>query len=196
VRLRALLALAAILACSAAGAAELRPWTGATPPLALEDLQGGVHDLAQYKGKVVLVNFWATWCEPCRAEMPSMERLRASLAGQPFEVLGVNMAEPLSRIEKFTATVPVAFTLLRDRDGATARAWGAKVLPASYLVDREGRIRYFVYGEVDWSSAAVRAKVAELLRSSASSTTAASERRSAAGANNPRLSLSAEPSWR
>jgi hypothetical protein len=115
--------------------------------------------------------------------MPSMERLRGSLAGQPFAVLGVNMAEPLSRIEKFMATVPVGFTLLRDRDGATARAWRARVLPASFLVGPDGRIRYYVYGELDWSSAAVRAKVAELLRSSASSSTTASARRSAAGAN-------------
>jgi thiol-disulfide isomerase/thioredoxin len=169
---------------TAALAAELRPWTdGATPPLALEDLQGRMHDLGRYRGKVVLVNFWATWCEPCRAEMPSMERLRASLAGRPFAVLGVNMAEPLSRIEKFTATVPVGFTLLRDRDGTTARAWRARVLPASFLVGPDGRIRYYVYGELDWSSNAVRAKVDELLGSSASSSTTASARRSAAGAN-------------
>ena len=195
--MRALLAVAALLACSMASGTELRPWSGgATPPLALEDLQGRTHELAAYRGKVVLVNFWATWCAPCRAEMPSMERLRQSLAGEPFEVLGVNMAEPLSRIEKFTATGPVGFTLLRDRDGATAKAWRARVLPASFLVDRDGRIRYYVYGELDWSSNAVRAKVGELLRASASSTTRASARRSAAGANNPRLSLSAEPSWR
>jgi thiol-disulfide isomerase/thioredoxin len=182
--MRALLAFAALLALSTANGAELRPWSGGgTPPLALEDLQGGKHDLADYKGKVVLVNFWATWCEPCRAEMPSMARLRSSLVGQPFEVLGVNMAEPLSRIEKFVAAVPLGFPLLRDRDGATARAWRAKVLPASFLVDGHGRIRYYVYGEVDWSSAAVRGKVGELLRSSASSTTTASARRSAAGAN-------------
>ena len=181
---RVLLALAAFLALGTASAAELRPWSGGTtPPLALEDLQGTKHDLADYRGKVVLVNFWATWCEPCRAEMPSMARLRSSLAGQPFEVLGVNMAEPLSRIEKFTAQLPLGFPLLRDRDGATAKAWRAKVLPASFLVDGRGRIRYYVYGEVDWSSAAVRAKVGELLRASASSTTTASARRSAPGAN-------------
>ncbi len=181
---RTLLALAATLVAFTAGAAELKPWSdGAPPPLVLEDLQGKVHHLADYRGKVVLVNFWATWCEPCRAEMPSMERLRSSLAGQPFEVLGVNMAEPLSRIEKFTAMLPVQFTLLRDRDGAVAKAWRAKVLPASFLVDGGGRIRYYVYGEVDWSSPAVRAKVGELLRSSASSTTTASARRSTAGAN-------------
>jgi peroxiredoxin len=175
---------AAILVAAAASAAELRPWSGGeTPGLALEDLQGKTHRLGDYRGKVVLVNFWATWCEPCRAEMPSMEKLRGSLAGQAFEVLGVNMAEPLSRIEKFTDALPLGFPLLRDRDGATAKAWRAKVLPASFLVDGEGRIRYYVYGEVDWSSAPVRAKVAELLRSSTSSTTSASARRSEAGAN-------------
>lgn len=179
--------LLGILLGAGATAAELRPWTGGeAPPLALEDLQGRQHDLADYRDKVVLVNFWATWCEPCRAEMPSMERLRSSLAGRPFEVLGVNLAEPLSRIEKFTAAMPLGFPLLRDRDGAVGKAWRAKVLPASFLVGRDGRIRYFAYGELDWSSAAVRAKVEELLRSSTSSTTAASERRSADGANSPR----------
>jgi thiol-disulfide isomerase/thioredoxin len=129
------------------------------------------------------MNFWASWCEPCRAEMPSIEKLRSSLAGQPFEVLGVNVAEPLSRIEKFTAALPLAFPLLRDRDGAVTKAWRAKLLPASFLIGRDGRIRYFVYGELDWSSDAVRARVEELLRSSASSSTRASARPSAAGAN-------------
>ena len=182
--MRAVLAIAALVVFSVANGTELRPWTGgATPPLALEDLEGRKHDLADYRGKVVLVNFWATWCEPCRAEMPSMERLRAQLAGQPFAVLGVNMAEPLSRIEKFTAMVPVGFTLLRDRDGATAKAWRARVLPASFLVDRDGRVRYYVYGELDWASEAVLGRVRELLRASASSSTTASARRSAAGEN-------------
>lgn len=194
---RAVLAVAALMLLSVANAAELRAWTGgATPPLALEDLEGRTHSLADYRGKVVLVNFWATWCEPCRAEMPSMERLRAQLSGQRFAVLGVNMAEPLSRIEKFTAAVPVGFTLLRDRDGSTAKAWRARVLPASFLVDGDGRVRYYVYGELDWASEPVLAKVRELLRASASSSTTASARRSAAGENKPRLSLKADPSWR
>ena len=182
--MRLLALLAGALLAAGATAAELRPWSGgAPPPLALEDLQGRPHALADYQGKVVLVNFWATWCEPCRAEMPSIEKLRSSLAGQPFEVLGVNVAEPLSRIEKFTAALPLAFPLLRDRDGAVTKAWRAKLLPASFLIGRDGRIRYFVYGELDWSSDAVRARVEELLRSSASSTTRASARPSAAGAN-------------
>jgi thiol-disulfide isomerase/thioredoxin len=182
--MRALFAAAALLLVATANAAELRPWTGgAAPPLALEDLQGRPHALADYKGKVVLVNFWATWCEPCRAEMPSIDKLHSALAGQPFEVLGVNVAEPLSRIEKFTAAMPLAFPLLRDRDGAVAKGWRARLLPASFLIGGDGRIHWFVYGELDWSSAAVRAKVDELLRASASSTTTASARPSAAGAN-------------
>jgi thiol-disulfide isomerase/thioredoxin len=162
---RALGAALLVAVSVAAGAAELKRWDGgATPPLALEDLAGKQHDLAAYRGKVVLVNFWATWCEPCREEMPSIDRLRNSLKGKPFEVLAVNLAEPLSRIEKFSATMPLGFPLLRDRDGAAGKAWKAKLLPASYLIGRDGRIRYVAYGELDWSSDAVRARVAELLQ--------------------------------
>jgi len=161
----ALLAAASCVVSFSIRAIELKPWEGgATPPLALEDMKGQTHNLAEYKGKVVLVNFWATWCEPCRAEMPSIDRLRSSLKGKPFEVLAVNMAEPLSRIEKYSASVPLGFPLLRDRDGAAGKAWKAKLLPASYLIGRDGRIRYVAYGELDWTSDAVRARVAELLQ--------------------------------
>ena len=161
-----LLAAALLAAASfCASGAELRRWEGgATPMLALEDLDGRTHRLADYRGKVVLVNFWATWCEPCREEMPSIDRLRSSLKGKPFEVLAVNMAEPLSRIEKFAAAMPLGFPLLRDRDGTVGKAWKAKLLPASYLIDRDGRIRYVAFGELDWASDAVRSRVTELLK--------------------------------
>jgi peroxiredoxin len=151
-------------AAFAAAAAELRPWSGGpTPELELQDLAGKEHRLADYRGSVVLVNFWATWCVPCREEMPSIDKLRSSLKGKPFEVLAVNLAEPLSRIEKFVAAMPLGFPLLRDRDGTVSKAWKAKLLPASFLIGRDGRIRYVAYGELDWSSDAVRARVAELL---------------------------------
>jgi cytochrome c biogenesis protein CcmG, thiol:disulfide interchange protein DsbE len=164
-RHRFLFLVAALLIVSAVKAAELRPWSGgATPPLALQDLSGKAHDLADYRGKVVLVNFWATWCEPCRAEMPSIDRLRRSLEGRPFEVLAVNLAEPLSRIEKYLDLMPLGFPLLRDRDSAVSKAWKAKLLPASYLVGRDGRIRYVAYGELDWESDPVRRRVNELLQ--------------------------------
>src|SRR5256885_113511 len=141
--LRVVAALVLATAACAGAAADLRRWDGgATPPLALEDLAGRAHSLADYRGKVVLVNFWATWCEPCREEMPSIERLRNSLKGQPFEVLAVNLAEPLSRIEKFVAQLPLGFPLLRDRDGAAGKAWRAKLLPPGFPIAPDGPNRH------------------------------------------------------
>jgi thiol-disulfide isomerase/thioredoxin len=161
---RQLVVLAALAFAAAAGAAELKAWTGgATPPLVLQDLNGRTHRLADYRGKVVLVNFWATWCEPCRDEMPSIERLRQFLAGKPFEVLAVNIGEPLGRIERFLEKMPLGFPVLLDRDSGAAKAWKARVVPATFLVGPDGRIRYVHYGELDWSSEPVRKRVAELL---------------------------------
>ncbi|MBI2753698.1 MAG: TlpA family protein disulfide reductase [Betaproteobacteria bacterium] len=158
-----LLALAATFAASAL-AQELKPWTGgAAPPLALEDMEGRPHRLESYRGKVVLVNFWATWCEPCREEMPSIERLRRSMDGRPFAVLAVNLAEPVSRIRAFLEKMPVSFTVLLDRDTAVAKAWKARILPATYIVGPDGRIRYAHLGELDWSHESVRRAIAALL---------------------------------
>jgi thiol-disulfide isomerase/thioredoxin len=148
-----------------AAAEELKPWAGgATPPLELTDLKGKKHSLADYRGKVVLVNFWATWCEPCREEMPSMERLRVSLADRQFAVLAVNLAEPESRIAKFLDTVPVGFPILLDRDTKTTRAWQAKVLPATYIVGPDGAVRYRHVGELDWSKPEVRKLILGLMK--------------------------------
>ena len=158
--------LVAMLLCLATGAAaqQLKPWSGgATPALALRDVEGRPHRLEDYRGKVVLVNFWATWCEPCREEMPSMNRLRAALAGRPFEVLAVNLAESESRIRRFMEQVPLEFTVLMDRDSGTARAWQARVLPVSFLVGADGRIRYSVLGEINWTAESVRKTIVELL---------------------------------
>jgi thiol-disulfide isomerase/thioredoxin len=148
-----------------AAAAELKPWSGGpTPALELADLQGKKHSLADYRGKVVLVNFWATWCVPCREEMPSIERLRASLANRPFAVLAVNLAEPESRIQKFLDTMPLGFPILLDRDAKTTRAWHAKVLPATYIVGADGAIRYRHVGELDWSKPEVRKQIVALMK--------------------------------
>lgn len=155
------------LACLTAPAAQLTPWRGdAAPALSIKDLSGVQHDLAQYKGKVVLVNFWATWCEPCRDEMPSMERLRQRYSDAPFAVLAVNVDEPEQRIRAFLQRMPLKFTVLTDPGMRATRAWNARVLPASFLIGRDGRIRYSVRGELDWSSDAVVRIVAELLKAS------------------------------
>jgi peroxiredoxin len=151
-------------AVSLAGAQELRSWSGgATPPLALQDLEGRVHRLAEYRGQVVLINFWATWCGPCREEMPSLNKLRASLAGRPFVVLAVNLAEPEARIRRFMQEVPLDFLILLDRDTAVAKAWKARILPASFLVGPDGRIRYSVLGEIDWTQEHLQKTIHALL---------------------------------
>ena len=162
--MRLLLALLLALSASLAGAQELRPWVGGeAPPLALQDLDGRQHRLEGYRGKVVLINFWATWCEPCRDEMPSLNKLRAGLAGRPFVVLAVNLAEPESRVRRFMEQVPLEFPVLLDRDTAVAKGWKARILPASFLVGPDGRIRYSVLGEIDWTEERVRKVVQALL---------------------------------
>jgi thiol-disulfide isomerase/thioredoxin len=159
-----LLSLILFACASLAAAQQLRPWAGSvTPPLALQDLEGRAHRLEDYRGKVVLINFWATWCEPCRAEMPAMNKLRASFAGQPFAVLAVNLAESESRIRRFMEEVPLEFTVLLDRDSGAARAWKARVLPVSFVLDAEGRIRYSALGEIDWTQDGVRKAILALM---------------------------------
>lgn len=158
------MALVLALAAPLAGAQELRPWRGgAAPPLALQDLEGSAHRLEDYRGKVVLVNFWATWCDPCRAEMPALNQLRASLAGRPFAVLAVNLAESEPRIRRFMEQVPLEFPVLLDRDSGAARAWKARVLPVSYVLDGAGRIRYSALGEIDWAQDGVRKMILALM---------------------------------
>ena len=167
-----ILLLCILLGCTPLSTAQqLKPWSGGmAPALALSDVEGRLHRLEDYRGKVVLVNFWATWCEPCREEMPSMNRLRASLAGRPFEVLAVNLAESEARIRRFKEQVPLEFAVLMDRDSATARAWRARVLPISFLIGPDGRIRYSVVGEIDWTQERVRKTILALLPPSDSPT--------------------------
>jgi len=156
-----------LLAAAGRAAAQqpLKPWAGVvTPPLELADLDGKTHRLADYRGKAVLVNFWATWCAPCREEMPSIERLRAQLAGKPFAVLAVNVGESADAARAFAATMPLGFPLLLDRDTRVSRAWGARVLPATYLIGPDGVARFSYFGELDWAKPDVRAVVERLMR--------------------------------
>lgn len=137
---------------------KLRPYKGnpVPPPLKLTDLDGKVHDLVDYKGKVVLVNFWASWCPPCVHEMPSMQRLKEKMVGKPFVILGVNLAEPEQEVRDFLATkVQVDFPILMDRDGAALKAWKVFVFPTSFVVAPDGMIRYGLYGEFEWDIAEV-----------------------------------------
>lgn len=141
-----------LLGSCAAHGAELKPWTGgATPALTLRDHTGKVHNLADYRGKVVVVNFWATWCPPCREEMPSMQALREELKGQGFEVLAVNLMESEEKIAAFRESELIDLPVLMDRDGAAAKRWKVRMLPISFVIDRSGAIRYQLIGEANWT---------------------------------------------
>ena len=139
----------------------------ASPALELRDMAGKVHRLSDYRGKVVLINFWATWCEPCRDEMPSMQKLRQrmeSRAKGSFVVLAVNHAENEIRIGTFLRQYPLDFPVLLDPFGEAWRAFKPGLLPTSFLVGRDGRLRYRVLGELDWSGAQAEAVVARLMK--------------------------------
>jgi thiol-disulfide isomerase/thioredoxin len=162
--LRLLLLVAVFLAAPALAGSDLKPWTeGPAPPLSLRDLAGQPVNLADFKGKVVLVNFWATWCAPCIEEMPSMQRLREKLGLAGFEVLAVNYQEGAARINDFLKRRPLKLTILRDHDGSVRTGWGVRVFPTSFVIDTEQRIRYTVVGDVDWTSPKVEAQIRDLL---------------------------------
>jgi len=170
---RALLLLAMTLAAASAHAQALRPWGGgAAPALELADVDGTVRRLADYRGKAVLVNFWATWCGPCREEMPSIEVLRLSMKDKPFVVLAVNVGQSPRVARDFGEKLMLGFPLLLDRDTRVAKAWGAKILPASFVIGPDGAIRYSYFGDLDWSGPEVRAKIEALLPHEALNTAA------------------------
>jgi thiol-disulfide isomerase/thioredoxin len=147
-----------------AGGGTMRPWSGgATPPLALRDLAGKEHKLADYKGKVVVLNFWATWCDPCREEMPAMQRLQDKLSGKPFVILAVDYGEGPPRISEFLKKVPVRFTVLLDRDTAAATAWKVKVLPTTLVLDPDHKVRFVAVGDIGWDTAPVESEIVKLL---------------------------------
>lgn len=163
VLMRNKLIVAVALVAIAAGAAFGILRRADAPQADFVALSGGNFSVADLRGKVVLVNFWATWCEPCREEMPSLERLRASMAGRPFAILAVNLAEPESRVRGFLNQVPLAFPVLLDPDRTAAKAWKARYLPATFIIGPDGRVRYSYFGELDWSRDSVRKTIAALL---------------------------------
>jgi cytochrome c biogenesis protein CcmG, thiol:disulfide interchange protein DsbE len=160
--------LAALALVAAAGAAfaepDIKPWKGsATLPLARDDIDGKAVDLKNLRGRVLVINFWATWCEPCREEMPSLQRLREKLDGESFDVLTVNFGESREKVSQFLGREKVALPVLLDPEKETAKAWGVGGLPMSFLVDAKGRVRYSVFGERDWSGGDSLALVEKLL---------------------------------
>ncbi len=123
------------------------------PSLVLKDLQGKQHDLKDYKGQVVLVQFWATYCGPCRKEMPSMNKMMKQMGDVPFKILAVDMGETKEEVDQFVSEVKPEFTILMDEDGKSIEDWRVFAAPSNFIIDPDGNIRYTLFGGVEWDSA-------------------------------------------
>jgi thiol-disulfide isomerase/thioredoxin len=160
----ALLHIGLVEPTHATGAIEPYEGNQKQPGFTLPDLDQQLHRLADYKGKVVLINFWASWCTPCMTEMPGIQRLADALTDQPFEILAINVSEAENRIRESLKRMNLNLTVLLDRNGEVFKAWHGKVLPASYLVDGNGMIRYRVIGPMEWDSDATQKIIKALIK--------------------------------
>jgi cytochrome c biogenesis protein CcmG, thiol:disulfide interchange protein DsbE len=111
------------------------------PQIALPVVGGGTSDLAAERGKVVLVNFWATWCEPCKAEMPGLQQLAQELRDQPFRLYSVDLQEDADQIQAFQAQYGLSLYAVMDQDGEAVRAYGVRALPSTFLIDQRGILK-------------------------------------------------------
>lgn len=137
----------------AAEESRFLPWTEAPVlPLAGRDVTGQPQALADHRGQVVLVNFWATWCEFCKDEFASLKRLQEQLAGRSLAILLVNFGESPPKVRRYARQIPLNAHVVLDPDQEAARAWRVRVIPSSFLVDPQGRVRYRVIGTIDWGS--------------------------------------------
>jgi thiol-disulfide isomerase/thioredoxin len=133
--------------------------------LKLPTLDHKIMDLQSLHGKVVLVNFWASWCPPCVFEMPSMQRLQDHFGPGSFVILGVNMAEQESIINDFVHhQVKINFPILLDQDGTALQRWQVFAFPTSYVVDKKGKIRYALFGGLEWDTPDIQQKIAALIQ--------------------------------
>lgn len=120
--------------------------------------------LSDFGGKVRFVNFWATWCPPCKEEMPSMERLYRRYKEQGFTILAISIDADMSGVEPFIKSLKLTFPIGLDPTGAVSNDYAVRALPSSYLVDRSGNIVAVALGPRDWDSSAARAVIESLLK--------------------------------
>jgi len=165
-----LAAVVAVLAAAAFGFVALQKRKGyalkvggPAPTFALPALEGPPVDLEKLRGRVVIVNLWASWCAPCIEEMPALERLHRKLKDEGVVVLGVSADAEEKAIRGVLAKQPLTFTILRDPEGKMADKYHATGYPETFLVDKEGMLRETFIGPVEWDSPALVDRVRRLL---------------------------------
>jgi len=134
------------------------------PAFSLKDVTGNTVNLEDFKGKVVFLNFWATWCPPCRTEMPSMERLNEVFHGKDFVMLAVNIErEGNTAVPAFLERNPFSFTILLDLEEKVQQGYGVYRFPETFLIDRNGRVASHYIGAYDWSTVDILKQIKALI---------------------------------
>lgn len=141
-----------VLAASSIHTLTRVPGNADAPEFKLEDQDGNFLKMSDFKGKVVIVNFWATWCPPCRKEMPSMQRAWEIFQKEDIVMLAINVGEDSDAIFAFTAEYPVEFPLIMDKGSSVVRQWKVRGLPTTYIVNPDGEIVYQAIGGREWDS--------------------------------------------
>ena len=116
----------------------------------LKDIKGKSVRLSDFRGKVVFLNFWATWCPPCKYEMPSMQKLYDKLRHKNFAMVAVDLQEPVSRVRDFIKKYELSFTVLLDSKGDVGRQFGILSIPSTFILDKEGGIIGKIFGPREW----------------------------------------------
>ena len=117
----------------------------------------------EVKGKLVLLNFWATWCPPCLHEIPSLNRLVRKMQGKPLRLVSIDFGEPQKNVTDFLKKVQVDFPVLLDSDGSISNAWKVVVLPSTFVIGKDGRIVYGINASIEWDSPEIIALLNKLM---------------------------------
>ncbi len=129
----------------------------------LENIEGIEKELTDYRGKVVFLNFWATWCGPCRYEMPSMEKLYKEFKDDGLEILAINLGESAPDVGEFMEEYKLSFPALLDTDRSVSLKYGVRSIPTTYLIGRDGNILGMAVGAREWDSDAIKQLFREIL---------------------------------
>ncbi|WP_455210901.1 TlpA family protein disulfide reductase [Kaarinaea lacus] len=144
----------------------LKPFKGNPKPksITLSDIDGKPYNIVDYKGRVTVVNFWATWCTPCIKEIPSLNNLRQSMRGKSFELISINYAEKVETIKEFMKMVDVEFPVLLDEQGLESANWKVIAFPSTFVIGRDGLIHYGVNAGIEWDTPEVLNAINQLLQ--------------------------------
>ncbi len=129
----------------------------------LLDLDENLREFKEFEGKVIAVNFWATWCPPCREELPSMQDTFLEYKDQGFTILGVNVGEEWDNVASFLSSYNIDFPILLDQNSDVMMDWQAYGLPTTFIISRDGKITHRIDGGRDWNDSAFRSQLQEIL---------------------------------